>query len=248
MNFLDIKRKLLPTSGYLMGGGGSGGGSQNVNSTVTNTNIPAYAQPYVEGMLGATQKQIFQGNTDAEGNYNITGFQPYRAFGGDYDEQGNQTAYDPSAGIAGFSPLQTQAQIGMGNLQVPGEYNNALNYTGNVMEQASANNYNPSYYENQYQAPNNLGYNAQGAYAANAGPAERFYGENAYAAQLGAAPTGQYQQFGGPRDVNAERVNAPDLRDLRMDAARDVTGRDVQSRDINAAQMGPAERGDLTGK
>ena len=229
MNFLDIKRKLLPTSGYLMGGGGSGGGgSQNVNSTVTNSNIPAYAQPYVEGMLGATQKQIFQGDTDAEGNYNITGFQPYRAFGGDYDEQGNQTAYDPSAGIAGFSPLQTQAQIGMGNLQVPGEYNNALNYTGNAMEQASANNYNPSYYENQYQAPNNLGYNAQGAYAANAGIAnmadsqgynastygganaglaERFNGENANAAQLGAAPMGQYQQFGGPRDVNAERVN-----------------------------------------
>ena len=278
MNLLDIKRKLLPMSGYAGSGGGGGGGSQNVNSTVTNSNIPAYAQPYVEGMLGATQKQIFQGNTDAEGNYNITGFQPYRAFGGDYDEQGNQTGYDPSAGIAGFSPLQTQAQTGIGNLQAPDEFNDALDYTGNAMEQARTDYYDPSYYENQYQAPDNLGYNARNSRAANAGdaytadsqgydastyggdnagPAERFYGENANAAQLGAAPTetaatgiaqiGGSEQFGGPRDVNArraseERVDAPNLRDLSMDAAKDVTTGALQSQGIDAAQMGPAER------
>lgn len=95
MNFLDIKRKLLPTSGYLMGGGGSGGGGGS-NTTVTNSNIPTYAQPYVESMLGATQRQIFQGADDAEGNFNITGFQPYRAYGGTYDAAGKQTGYDPS--------------------------------------------------------------------------------------------------------------------------------------------------------
>jgi len=275
MNLLDIKRKLLPMSGYAGSGGGGGGGSQNVNSTVTNSNIPAYAQPYVEGMLGATQKQIFQGDTDAEGNYNITGFQPYRAFGGDYDEQGNQTGYDPSAGIAGFSPLQTQAQTGIGNLQAPDEFNDALDYTGNAMEQARTDYYDPSYYENQYQAPDNLGYNARNSRAANAGdaytadsqgydastyggdnagPAERFYGEKANAAQLGAAPTetaatgiaqiSGSEQFGGPRDVNArraseERVNAPNLRDLSMNAANDVTTRSFTDQGTADSYMSP---------
>jgi hypothetical protein len=81
----------------------------------------------------------------------------------------------------------------------------------------------------------------------------------ANAATLGAAPEAQQQQFAGPKDVNAERVreeriNAPNLKDLRMDAARDITGLPtVESRDIKAAkdaglaslknyQMGPAER------
>jgi hypothetical protein len=81
----------------------------------------------------------------------------------------------------------------------------------------------------------------------------------ANAATLGAAPKAQQQQFAGPRDVNAqrvgeERINAPNLKDLRMDAAKDITGLPtVESRDIKAAkdaglaslknyQMGPAER------
>ena len=59
MNILDLKRKLLPMSGYQMGGGGSGGGG-STTSTSYQTNIPEYARPYVENMLMATQKQIFK--------------------------------------------------------------------------------------------------------------------------------------------------------------------------------------------
>ena len=80
----------------------------------------------------------------------------------------------------------------------------------------------------------------------------------AKAATLGAAPEAAQQQFAGPKDVSAERVgaeriNAPDLKDLRMDAAKDIAGSTVASTDIKAAkdtglanlknyQMGPAER------
>jgi hypothetical protein len=87
-----------------MGKGGGGGQPTQTSSNVTNTNVPEYARPYVENMLSATQSQLFK----TDGN-NITGFQPYKAYGGTYDEAGNQTAYDPSKAIAGFSPMQQQA-------------------------------------------------------------------------------------------------------------------------------------------
>jgi len=80
----------------------------------------------------------------------------------------------------------------------------------------------------------------------------------ANAATLGAAPEALSTQFAGPRDVSAERVgaeriNAPNLRDMSMTAAKDIAGSTVESRDIKAAkdtglaslknyQMGPAER------
>ena len=40
--------------------GGGGGGGQPTQSTVTQTNIPEYARPYVESMLGATMSQFFE--------------------------------------------------------------------------------------------------------------------------------------------------------------------------------------------
>lgn len=116
-------------------GGGGGGGPTQTTSTVQNTNIPQYAQPYVESMLGATQKQLFntqqtQTGTDDQGNAiygtEITGFKPYQAYGGTYDAQGNQLSYDPSKAVAGFSPMQQAAQQGIGNMAFdPTRYNMA---------------------------------------------------------------------------------------------------------------------------
>ena len=40
------------------GSGGGGGGPTQTTSTVQNTNIPSYAQPYVESMLGAPLRAI----------------------------------------------------------------------------------------------------------------------------------------------------------------------------------------------
>lgn len=82
-----------------MGGGGGGG----PNTTYSNTsNIPEYAQPYVEQMLGSAQGEIF--NKDAKGN--PTSIKPYQPF-----------SNDPNAYIAGFSPMQKQAQQSTQNLQ-----------------------------------------------------------------------------------------------------------------------------------
>ena len=76
------------------------------NTTVT-TNIPDYAQPYVENMLGATQRQLF--NFDANGN--MSGIKPYQPY------STNMNDY-----VAGFSPLQQRAQQGAGNLRLPGQF------------------------------------------------------------------------------------------------------------------------------
>jgi len=158
MNILDMKRKLLPMSGYQMGGG-SGGGGGPTQTTSYQTNIPEYAKPYVETMLGATQKQLFQGTPTEGGGFDITGFQPYKAYGGTYDEDptsktyGKQTSYDPSKGIAGFQPMQTSAQQGIAGMQVPGEYGQAAGATQQSMQNLQNANYQGGNFGNQFRSP-----------------------------------------------------------------------------------------------
>ena len=90
--------------GMTLEGGGSGGGSPApTQSTTVNTNVPEYARPYVENMLASTQKQIY--------NDDMTGFRPYQPY-----------STNPNDYVAGFSPLQQQAQAGAANLQTPDQY------------------------------------------------------------------------------------------------------------------------------
>ena len=95
---------------------GSGGPTQ---TDVQQSNIPEYARPYVETMLGAAQQQLFNGTTDAEGNFNITGFNEYKPY------STNMNDY-----VAGFSPMQQQAFQGASNLQTPGQFNQATGIAG----------------------------------------------------------------------------------------------------------------------
>ena len=104
--------------GRIYGGGGGGGGGPQ-QSTTYNTNIPEYAKPYVTTMLGATQKQLFEGTPTAEGGYDITGFRPYKPYSTDVNNY-----------FAGFSPMQQQAQRATAGLQTPGEYDQATQMTG----------------------------------------------------------------------------------------------------------------------
>ena len=101
--------------GRIYGGGGGGGSapapSGPTTTQVTNTNIPDYAQPYVMNMLQAAQSQIF--NPDMTG---INAYNPYST---------NPTDY-----VAGFSPLQQQAQSSAANLGVPSQYGAATGLTG----------------------------------------------------------------------------------------------------------------------
>jgi hypothetical protein len=98
---------------------GKGGGSTQSTGTTYTSNIPEYAKPYVETMLGATQKQLFTGNDTEDGGYNITGFKPYQPY------STNASDY-----IAGFSPLQQQAQKTVGGMQTPGQFGAASDITG----------------------------------------------------------------------------------------------------------------------
>lgn len=85
---------------------GGGGGGQPTQSTSYQTNLPEYAQPYVETMLGATQQQLFNTQKTPEGATEITGFKPYTPY-----------SANPQDYIAGFSPMQQAAQqqaAGMG--------------------------------------------------------------------------------------------------------------------------------------
>ena len=81
------------------------------NTTVTNTNIPDYAQPYVMNMLQAAQSQVFTPD--------MTGFNAYQPY-----------SNNPQDYVASFSPLQQQAQSSAANLQVPGQYGAASNIAG----------------------------------------------------------------------------------------------------------------------
>jgi len=103
MNILDMKRKLLPMGGY-MGGGDSGGGG-NQTSTSYNTNIPEYARPFVEQMLGSGQEEIYNYTTDADGKRVPTGIKGYTPF-----------SDDPSAYFAETSPMQQQSYQQAANL------------------------------------------------------------------------------------------------------------------------------------
>lgn len=88
-------------------GGGGGGSPAPTQSTVTNTNIPEYAQPYVETMLGSAQQQIFNYDTDpATGMKTPTTLKPYQPY-----------STDPNAYLAGFSPMQEQAFKGAASMQ-----------------------------------------------------------------------------------------------------------------------------------
>jgi len=126
MNILDMKRKLLPMSGYQMGGGGSSGGP---NTTYSQTsNIPEYAQPYVEQMLGSAQGEIF--DRDAAGK--PTNIKPYKPF-----------SNDPNSYFAGFSPLQKQAQQQAQSMQVTPETGVASGMTAAAGMGALGTQYNP---------------------------------------------------------------------------------------------------------
>lgn len=99
-------------------GGGSAGPSQ---STTVTSNIPEYAKPYVTNMLEATQQQVFKGTKTPEGGFNITGFEGYRPYSTDVRDY-----------VAGFSPLQQQAQYEAGMMQQPGQFALGSGLTGSA--------------------------------------------------------------------------------------------------------------------
>lgn len=118
------------------GGSGGGGGGGPTTSTTQTSNIPEYARPYVETMLGATQQQLFNTAPGPDGSMQITGVKPYQAFGSPVSGSKYAAGMGPGeigaaqAAYAPFDPLQQRAYQGVSELQVPGQYGQATDVTG----------------------------------------------------------------------------------------------------------------------
>jgi hypothetical protein len=167
-----MKRKLLPLSGYMGGGGDSGGGGPQT-STSYNTNIPEYARPYVETMLGSAQQELFDyGPSEAQyedvpiyapktGPYN---FGPPVQIGTEKrlipGSEGAMVpkglkAYqpfsnDPSEYFAGFSPLQEQSQQGAANMTAAPQLSGATGMAAEAGLRGLDAQYNPSAFTSGY--------------------------------------------------------------------------------------------------
>ena len=200
-------RRIKPQGG---GGGGQSAPTPTQNTSYT-TNIPEYAKPYVETMLGATQKQLFQGTPTGDGGFDITGFQPYKAYGGTYDESGNQTSYDPGRGIAGFQPMQTTAQQGIANMQVPDQYRQAMGLTGAGIGGALGT------------AGQGVGLTGMGYEAANAGNQYAQQATNPYATQAYMSP---YMQ------------NVVDVQQREAQRQADIAGTQRNAQAVQAGAFG----------
>lgn len=105
--------------------GGGAGTSADTTSRVTTSNIPDYMKPYAKAMLGGAMSQAF--NVDKKGN--VLGTKPYSPFTsinqGDY----NTAIGQADRAVADFSGLQNQAFGSAGNLQLPGQYGQATDYS-----------------------------------------------------------------------------------------------------------------------
>ncbi len=187
-------------------GGGGGGAPPPQNQTVTQTNLPEYARPYFENLLQRGQAESYRDYT------------PY---------QGQR--------LAGFDPMQTQAQQEVGAMQTPGQFATAT--TGTTAGSALG-----------------LGSAAQGLGAAFTDPTQMmspyYQGvvdvqkrkaiEDAQKTQLGtnlaAARQGTY---GGARQLLAQTE--------RERALGQQVG-DIQARGMQAAYEAAAQRGQMLGQ
>jgi hypothetical protein len=97
-----------------------GGGGPTTTKTETS-NIPEYARPYVERMMGATEKQVYTYGPSG----NITGFQPFQSYSEYAQKQGGT-----GETVAGFTPMQVRAMQGIGQYQMPGQTAAATQLTG----------------------------------------------------------------------------------------------------------------------
>jgi hypothetical protein len=98
---------------------GGGGGPTTTKSETSN--IPDYARPYVERMMGSTEKQIYKYGDKGQ----ITGFQPFTSYA-EFDKGRGGSGET----VAGFSPMQARAMQGIGEYQLPGQTGAATGLTG----------------------------------------------------------------------------------------------------------------------
>jgi len=227
----QLIRFFVPTLHLDSGGGGGGGPS---TSTTQTSNIPEYARPYVETMLGATQQQLFNTKqktdpTTGQTSTEITGMRPFQAFGGTYDmnktitndkgetidnpNYGKQTGYNVDKYFAGWQPLQERAFGSAATMGVSPQNQTATDMATLAGLGALAAQYNPARFANQYQAPDQ-------------------YQSGQFGAPIVSAQNLQTFQMQGPQNVSATGNEA-----AQMQAAQTGYAPNLQN-----YQMGPAQQ------
>lgn len=237
MNILREKQRLLPLGGYLGGGSGGGGGGPT-QTTVQNTNVPEYARPYVESMLGATQQQLFNTSQNADGSTQITGVKPYQAFGQQGAGLGAGEMQAAQSAFAGFDPLQQQAYQGISNLQVPGQFGDASNAAAQATQRALDTGYQAGQFGNQFRGP--------GQYAPG-----QFSMAQAQAPELQQYQMGPAQQV-GTQSYTGENVgqymspymqNVVDIQKREAQRASDIAGTQAAGQAVKSGAFGGSRAG-----
>jgi len=120
-------------------GGGGGQQAAPTQTTVNNTSIPEYARPYVETMLGTTQQQLYNYETDpTTGQKFATSIKGYTPF-----------SEDPSKYVAGFSPMQEQSFRGAANMGTSPQLDTASGLAGLAGQRAMGSQYDPTQFNAQ---------------------------------------------------------------------------------------------------
>ena len=117
--------------GRIIYGGGGGGPT---SSTTNTSNIPDWLRPQVETVLAGSMEELFNTKEaiDPETGkpmLNEAG-QPVKNVTNVKTDAFKPYSTDPRNYVAGFSPLQQQAQYNAANLQMPSQYNQATGLTG----------------------------------------------------------------------------------------------------------------------
>lgn len=144
------------------GGGGSGGGGAPAQQTQIS-DLPEWAKPYAQRTLGMGEALTTE--KDKEGN--ITGPAQYQTYGGQRMEP--------------FDPLQQRAYQGVGGMQTSPQLGVASNIAQAAALRGLGAQYEPGYFENQFEAPaeyqparfNYMNVNAPALRQYQMGPAER---------------------------------------------------------------------------
>ncbi len=207
------------------GGGGGGGPS---SSTTQTSNIPEYARPYVETMLGATQKQLFDtkqvtdpssGQTSTE----ITGIKGYTPF------STNMNDY-----FAGFQPLQETAFGAAENMGPASQLGQATGYANEAIQRALGTTYQPTTYGNQFQAP--------GEYQAGQFNAQQVSAPELQQFQMGPAERIRTQSFTRPGAAESYMSpymqNVVDVQQREARRASDIAGQAQQAEAVGRGAFG----------
>lgn len=184
----------------------------------SQTTIPDYARPYVEGLLGQTAGVLYNYAKDAQGNVVkdasgmpvITGFNPMAQYGGERTAQ--------------FTDLQKQAFTGAQSLGQNQYSQTAASGMQGAAQKALDYGYDPSKYGSAY-----------------SGPAD--YRAGQFNANQVQAPQLQQYQMQGPGNVQGAVVQAAGNVGTQNISTRDIQAAQTgYSPNLQTFQMGPAER------